>query len=193
MITLPASPAVRHCEVEPIDMGFTQRAANGAGLRIDRPGNRYRMVLEWPPLTYDQARVFEARLERARTAGLRHPVSLVGTGQGLPGAPVVNGSDSGGTTLKVRGCTAGYWFREGYWLNVEVAGVRSLHRVAADVQVGAPGTATLTVEPPLPVFPADGDTVIADAPTIEGECSFERFVHPVNRRVTLSATIEESI
>lgn len=192
MIELPTSPGTRHAEIEPIDMGFTQRAANGSGLRIDRPGNRYRMVIEWPPMTYDQARVFEVRLERARSEGLRYPVSLVGSTQGAPGATVVDGGDSGGTTLKLRGGNPGYLFKEGYWLTLTKSGTGYLHKVASGGKVGSDGKIVLTVEPPLRVFPADGNAVEAARPTIEGEVTFERWQHPVNRIVSLSATIEEA-
>ena len=192
MITLPTVPAVRHQEVEPIDTGFTQRAVSGAALRIDRPGSRLRLHFEFPPMDPASARVFEVRLQQARSGGLRHPVSLIGGSQGLPGATVVNGTDSGGTVLKVTGGNPGYVVREGYWLNVIHAGLRYLHRVTAAATLNGSGAATLAVEPPLRIFPSNGDSVELAAPVIEGECSFERFVHPVNRRITLAMTIEES-
>ena len=118
---------------------------------------------------------------------------LLGETQGAPGSPVVDGTDSGGTTLKLKTASPGYVVKEGYWLTLVHAGVYHLHRAAAVAVVGADGKATLTVEPPLRVFPANGDAVLLARPMIEGlVTALEPYEHPVNRRIQLTATIEES-
>lgn len=191
-VELPAKPGTRHIKYELMDFGFVQRGVGGGAVRIDRPGNRYRVTAIWPPMHPADARVFETRMARGRSEGLRIPIPLLGESQGTPGPVVVNGTDSGGTVLKLRSGNPGYRFKEGYWLTLVHAGKSSAHRVTAPVAVGAGGTVTLAVEPPLRVFPADGDAVEAARPWIEGPVTaIDPFEHPVNRRVTLSCTIEE--
>lgn len=191
-IELPAKPGTRHIKYELLDFGFVQRGVGGGVTRIDRPGNRYRVTAIWPPMHPADARVFETRMARARSEGLRIPIPLLGESQGTPGRTVVDGTDSGGTVLKLRGGNPGYQFKEGYWLTLVHDGKGSAHRVNAPAAVAADGTAELAVEPPLRVFPDDGDEVNAAKPWIEGPVTaLEPFEHPVTRRITLTCTIEE--
>lgn len=192
-ILLPSSPGTRHARIEPIDTGFLQRNANGAAERIERPGSRYRVTFSWPVMTPDTARPFVVRLERGRRERVRVPISLLGESQGAPGSAVVNGSDSGGTTLKLRSATPGYVFKEGYWLTLVHAEIYHLHKVSLQAIVAGDGTVTLQLEPPLRVFPADGAAVLIEQPWIEGfVVDLQPIEHPVNRRIQLTATIEET-
>lgn len=153
-----------------VDFGHSQESASGTMIRIERPGNRFQVELSFPPMVADDGRQLAVRLTRAKNEGLRVDYPLQGVSQGAPGAPVVNGTDSGGRVLKLRGLTVGHVVKEGYWLNlIGSDGVRYLHMVAGTVAVGSDGLATLAVEPPLRIFPADGDAVELARPVIEGQ------------------------
>ena len=170
MIILPASPAPNGASPAVIDFGFELRPATGAAVsRINRPGNRLKIDFSFPPMTPDDARLFVSRLMRAKAEGLRMEYPLLDQSQGLPGNPVVNGTDSAGTTLKLRALTPNYTIKEGYWLTlIDAAGTHYLHNVAALVTAAAGGTAILTVEPPLRFLPPDGAAVLLAKPLVEG-------------------------
>ena len=170
MITLPSDMIPASVEVSELDFGMVLRPAQGGAVtRIDRPGNRHAAKVRMPPMVADRARVLLARLKRARREGLRLPYPLVGESQGVPGAPVVDGAVSGGTSLPVRALTAYYTAKEGYWLHViDADGTRYLHSLAATVSADAAGEATLTLNEMLRAPLADGSAVGLSAPTIEG-------------------------
>lgn len=153
-----------------VDMGFVQQSAGGSATRIDRPGNRMEVEFTFPPMPAEQARAVISRIMRAKSAGIRIEYPLMGEDQGAPGVPVVDGSDSGGRTLKLRGLTPGYMAKEGFWLNlIGPDGTLYLHLVSQPVQASAFGKATITPEPPLRIFPADGAIVNLTRPVIEGQ------------------------
>ena len=169
MIELPEQIVPNGAQPTLIDFGFVQESAGGAALRIERPGNRWQVELTFPAMTGDDARLLALRMARAKNEGLRVEYPLQGVSQGVPGAPVVNGSDSGGRVLKLRGLTRGYMIKEGYWLNlIGSDGARYLHLVALPVRADAAGLAVLTVEPPLRIFPGDGNLAELAKPVIEG-------------------------
>lgn len=169
MIELPDQIVPNGAAPRLIDNGFAQESAGGTAVRIDRPGSRWEVELSFPIMTGDDARLLAPRLARAKVVGLRVEYPLQGVSQGLPGAPEVNGTDSAGRVLKLRGLTAGYMVKEGYWLNlIGSDGTRYLHLVADPVRADAAGLAELAVEPPLRILPGDGDLVELAAPVIEG-------------------------
>lgn len=152
-----------------IDFGFMQESVGGTLTRIDRPGNRWEIEVSFPALPAATAKVLQRRLVRAKTEGLRMNYPLLGQSQGSPGTPVVDGATSAGRVLKLRGMTVGYVVAEGYWLSLtDSGGTRYLHQVAAQVTVDGAGKATLTVDPPMRIIPADGNSVNLTAPQIEG-------------------------
>ena len=156
-------------QVRMIDMGAVQESVGGTMTRIERPGNRFEVELEFPIGRGSDVRVLIARLTRAKNEGLRVEFPLQGVSQGNPGTPVVDGTDSSGRTLKLRGLTVGYQAKEGYWLSlVNSTGTRYLHQVSALATADGTGKATLAVEPPLRVFPGDGWTVLLGKPEVEG-------------------------
>lgn len=195
MIELPASPAPRDVSPRLIDFGIVLRPATGAAItRIERPGSRFSAEFSFPPMMPEVARVFVSRLLQAKAEGLRMPFPLLGVSQGLPGSPVVDGAGQSGTTLLVRGFTANYLVREGYWLSIEDAdGQHYLHNAVAAVAADATGDASLTIWPPLRVPFADGDAVHLAKPMIEGLVTSEAsWPLPVSKRVEVSFTLEEA-
>lgn len=171
MIILPEEYAPAAAKVAQVDFGFVQRPALGASIsRINRPGNRWQVELTWPPMLADNARALVRRLSAAATEGLRVAFPLQGVNQGAPGAfAEVNGSGAGGTSIPLRGLTAGQTVKEGWWVTaIDSAGVHYLHQVAADVVANGSGIATITVNPMLRTALVDGNDVLLGTPLVEG-------------------------
>ena len=191
MIELPSSPAPNGMEPVVLDPGLIQRGASST--RVDRLGGRYRIGFSYPPMPADKARTFTGRLTRAKREGVKVTLPLI-VPQGSPGAVVVDGEDQAGTTLNVRGMNVGYPAKEGFWLTiVDANGQGYLHQLTETVRADGAGEATLTVEPPLREFFADGATVEMGAPWIEGFVDGEDWGWsvPVNRLVSVAFTVEE--
>jgi hypothetical protein len=110
-----------------------------------------------------------SRLAEAKSAGIKVYWPLVDQDQGGFGAPLVDGTDSAGTALKLKGLTAGAFLREGLWLNVlDADGVHYLHDVRTAVRVASDGKATTRVWPPLRCALANEAVVKIAAPQFEG-------------------------
>ncbi|BEV02198.1 hypothetical protein [Novosphingobium olei] len=197
MIVLAAPFSQSAVKPQLVDPGYVLKSAgNAASLRVDRPGMHYAAEFTLPAMTPESGRLLVGRLARARSEGIRVAWPLVGAVQGSPGSPQVDGTDSAGTTLKLKGLTPGYLAKEGYWLNViDGAGVHYLHQVAeATVRAGSDGKATLAVWPPLRCALADSATVKLTGVQIEGVLTSDvAWEIPVNRLfVPPAIAIEEA-
>ena len=191
MIELPASPAPNAMEPALLDYGQIQRGASS--LRVDRPGNRFRIAFGFPPMPPEKGEVFTSRIADAKSKGIRVPLPLL-VPQGAPGAPKVDGDGQAGTTLVVRDLTPGYVAKEGYWLTVvEADGTGYLHRLTATVRADAAGDAALSIKPPLRAPFASGDRVELAAPWIEGFIDGEEWGWSVgvDRLIAPGFTVEE--
>jgi hypothetical protein len=195
VITLPATVYPRAVKPMLLDYSVIVRPSSGApAQRWGRLGTRYAMEFELPRLPGDVARLVTARLRQAKRDALRMPVPLFDGAQGSAGVPVVDGTDSAGTTLKLKGLTPGWMAREGYWLNVtDAAGALYLHSVAAPVRAGSDGKATLTLVEPLRCALANNAAVRIANPVIEGLLTSDvNWADPVGRVIDLPPfTIEE--
>jgi hypothetical protein len=187
VIELPATTAFRAVKPMLVDTGYVLKSGgNGASVRIDRPGSHYKAEFMLPPMRPRDAMALRSRLAEARSAGIKVFWPLVDQDQGGFGAPLVNGTDSTGTVLKLKGMTAGAFLKEGAWLNVlDAAGVHYLHDVRTAVSVASDGTATLRVWPPLRTALANNAVVKIAKPMIEGNLLSEvEWDIPVNRIFT---------
>lgn len=194
ILELPTSPGIATAQPRLIEFGMTMQPSTGAPAQFfDRPGTRFALDVTMPPMRAATALPFVSRLLRAKKEGLRLPWPLMGAGQGNPGSPQVDGTGATGTTLPLKGLTAGYPFLEGYWLTViDAAGVRYMHNVAAAAVADGTGKATLTIYPPLRASLANNDTVLVQRPTIEGLVTGAiEWPLPTQRLVTLGFSIEE--
>lgn len=194
VLTLPTSPGPNAVNPRLLDFGMILRPATGAPAQhFARPGSRFAVDVSFPPMRPDTARPFVRRLIAGKTEGLRIYFPLLGVTQGNPGSPLVKTATAGGTSLPLKGLTAGYAFKEGWWLTViDAAGVYYLHTIDADGSADGSGDATPTVRPPLRAALAVNDVVLLQRPMIEGlvtsDASWEL---PTNRLVQLSFTLEE--
>lgn len=195
MIILPTSPAPNGATPELLDFGMILRPATGAPAQyFTRPGSRFQVQFAFPPMAPETARVFVSRLLLAKRDGLRMPYPLLGINQGNPGAPLVNGGTSAGTSLLLKGLTPGYLIKEGFWLTViDAAGVHYLHNVRALVAADSAGLATVTIEPPLRTVLANNNAVLLGRPLVEGiVTSVVNWPLPVNKLIDLGFTLEEA-
>jgi len=136
--------------------------------RLNRLGDRFAFQVTLPPMKRDDdAQKWVSRLLQAfaTTATLNYPQPPAGVG--TPGAPVCNGTSSG-TSLAVRGLTAGYTIKEGQVFSIIHAGKRYLHMAAADAEADGDGVVTVTVVPALRIATADLDVIEIAQPVIEG-------------------------
>lgn len=170
MITLPASPVPRLAVPMLMDFGALLRGpTGGAALRINRAGSRWKWDFEFPPMRPATFRTFAPLVAAGKEQVLRLPVPLAGVSQGTPGSTVVDGAGQTGTTLDVRGGTAAYVARTGYWLHVvDADGNRYLHVLTADTILNGSGAGALSIFPALRAPLADGAAVELAAPTVEG-------------------------
>lgn len=193
-IELPSTPAPNSVNATLIDYGGILRPGSGAAAqRVDRAGSRFRLEVGFPPMTADTGKVFLSRLIQAKRDGIKLAYPLIGISQGSPGTPVVNGAGQSGTTLNVRGCTAGYSVQEGYWLSIS-NGTRSyLHVVTAAATANGTGNIALTIAPALRYPFADGAAINLTAPVIDGFVVGEEWAWSldINHHVGLSVSIEE--
>jgi hypothetical protein len=197
MILLPTGINPNSIKLAMLDYGLTLRPAlGGAVQRVSRAGSRYRAEMTFPPLKTANAQQMISRLlEAKRTGGIRINFPLMDMPQGTPGMPVVNGAGQSGTSLVIRGLTAAYTFKEGFWLSIVAAsGQPYLHNCRAALSADGLGNATILIEPPLRVPFLDGATILIAAPVIEGfidggEWSWDI---DVQRTYGMSLTIEEA-
>jgi hypothetical protein len=196
MIELPANPAPNAAEPALIDFGITIEGALGAGsLRVNRPGSRFRVTVGFAAMVPEVADVFIARLLAAKDEGLRIPYPQRTRARGNPGSPVVDGANPTGKLLPLRSATNGHVFREGGWISIEDAsGQHYLHNIRGSVRVAPDGTCELPISPALRVPFADGASIHAAQPMIEGLVEGDSITwrETENHLVELSFAIREA-
>ena len=169
MIDLPDNPGPASASPALIDSGaFLTPPLGGPVQRIDRLGGRWRIAVTMPPLRGTDSRIWVARLVRGKTEGVRMALPLQGFDPGAPGSPVVDTSAQVGGSLKLRGCTPNYIFREGQFFSVITGGRHHLIMVAAEPIVASDGKVTLPIRPLIRVAHLDGDVAAVGKPMIEG-------------------------
>lgn len=168
-VELPSTPGPRAVAWQAVDFGGTlQGPLGGAGQRVNRPGNRWRALVEMPEMTPAQARAWAAALTQGLRLGVIWKIRQVGLPVGAPGMPLVAGASQAGSTLAVDGLTPAYGWRPSQWITVETGGRGYLYQLSASGTADTAGEADLPVEPPLRVSPADNDPIEIAAPYIEG-------------------------
>ena len=174
-----------------MDFGIVQRS-QGATDYIPRKGSRFMVSCSYGPYYPSKARSVIAKLIAGKRKGIRIAYPLLES-QGAPGLPVVDGTPSG-HELTLRGVTAGYVCREGYWLSIEDEnGQHYLHNVEVGGRADAAGELTISVNPELRVPFADGDSVHLAKPFVEGIVQGDEWGWElsVNRVVPIQFAIEE--
>lgn len=170
MIILPTWPGARRAVPRVLDFGGILEPSSGAASqRMNRLGNRYGVAFEMPPLTNrDEGRVWVNRLVRGQRAGARMEYPLLDFDPGTPGAFVVDGAGQSGTSLNIKGGTAGYQFKEGQPFNLIIGGEYFLDFIAADVTADGSGDCIITLSQMMRTQPDDADALLITQPVVEG-------------------------
>jgi hypothetical protein len=173
-------------EMEPPLGGVTQR--------IDRLGSRHSIDVDVPPKAIEpDGRVWISRLKRAKREGGRIAFPQVGFDPGNPGAPRVASFVAAGSTIPLKGLTAGYQIREGQWLSVTHANRSYLYSIDAPVTANGSGLASVVITPLLRSQLAVDDVVNLADPVLEGWVSGDEFAWTLEeaRTVGLQFTVKE--
>lgn len=137
--------------------------------RINRLGNRYRLGYETAPVPEEPTgRVIAAWLRLAKTQGARITWPQPGLVIGTPGTPLIAEAAEAGSTIKLKGLTAGYAIRFGQFFSIVHAGLRYLHSAAAQSTADGSGNATVVLNEPLRTDIDVDDVVEIASPKIEG-------------------------
>lgn len=170
VISLPTNPSPNGMTPMLRDFGGTLTPfLGGPEQLIVRAGTRFGARVSLPPLrTNELGRIYISRLLQGRQnfALLRWP--LLEFDPGTPGTPLVATAASSGTSLALKGLTAGYVLKEGQFFSVISGGQRYLYMVTADVTASGAGTATATIFPLLRKAVSVNDVVEIAQPMIEG-------------------------
>lgn len=168
MINLPDTPAPNGCEVSVIDFGgYLTPPLGGTVQRLNRPGNRFAIKVDMPPMYKDIGRPFISALIKAKRAGLRMKFPLQDFDPGDPGTPVVNGTGQLGITLNIRGLGV-YKVEEGQFFSIEQGGQHFLYMFTQTKTSEVGGTLSVEIEPPLRKATVDGAALHIEQPMIEG-------------------------
>ena len=159
-----------------VDYGFfSTPALGGRHTRTDRPGNRFGVTINHPPLpSNEQGAQMKRRFVAAKTEPLRvaiHQGELINR---VAGDPVVSADTDGGTTLSLSGLLESSVIREGQFFTLERGDDACLHMCAAEVIADAAGEATVQIVPPLRVIVSAGDRCEFREPYIVGIVEAER-------------------
>lgn len=146
---------------------------NGSVQTVELPGARITCTLEMPPLEREDAAELEAFIAKLRGQANRAQIPVFGrlTARGVwGGSPVVDNEvgsptlSQTGSTLYVRGLTAGTTGKKGTWFNLGSGG--QLLQVLDDFTADGSGKAQLTVGPPIRTAPADGTALVITDPVL---------------------------
>lgn len=144
----------------------------GPSQRINFMGCRFALVVQYPRLKPEpDGRILMAALRRAKLEGALFPFPEPGIPAVNYSAPQVNGAGQQGSTLHLKGLTAGITILNGKFLSIIYGGQRYLHHATADTPVGSDGTVALPIFPMLRINPNDGATIELAQPIIEGVLS----------------------
>jgi hypothetical protein len=179
--------------IVPIDPGGTAEGSlGGPNDYIDRPGYRYSVQYDLPPIpSSKEARQFETLLEQAARDDVSYPWPLDQKSLAA-GSPVVNGSNPPGAVINIRGLQPGFQFRIGQPFAVILAdGSGTIQKATAAVSVGDAGTASVPVFPLTRSTFADGSVVEIERPRIRGILSYQGSSQGANGRRVFSFAITE--
>lgn len=143
---------------------------DGTVQTLEMPGSAWTATVSWNVLPPAQWRVLQSWLAQLRGMAGRFyygpPHATARRATGTIGTPVVNGANQTGTALAVSGMGASQSvFLDGDFIAYDTVLGRSLHVVTANATSNGSGQATLAIEPPIRVSPANGAAIIHASPT----------------------------
>lgn len=168
-ITLPSSPGAASAMMRFVSHNNVLRPVFGGEEQvIQRMGSKWAIDVQMPPMVYDTARVWIARLTSGQAQTVLVPVPQPDMVIGNPGAPVVDGGGQGGTFLNLKGFAPGYQVREGQFFSVVSGEDRCLYQAVEARAADAEGKMRLQFNPMLRRWPVNNAVVEMAQPLIEG-------------------------
>lgn len=141
----------------------------GPEQRINRLGTRFGLKVEMPPLgVEDGGMVYISRLLQGRQSTVILPWPLLDFDPGAPGAPLINAAVASGTSIPIKGLTAGYTVKEGQFFSIIHSGRRYVYMFTADGTASAGGNLTASIFPMLRTPLSANDVLEIAQPMIEG-------------------------
>ena len=170
VISLPTFPSPNGMTVMLRDLGGVLTPfLGGPEQLIVRPGTRFGARVSIPPMRSDElGRIYVSRLLQGRLNGVLMRWPLLEFNPGSPGSPLIAAGASSGSTIALKGLTAGYVVKEGQYFSIITGGRRYLYMATADVTASGTGTATVGIFPLLRKTIATNDVVEMAQPMIEG-------------------------
>lgn len=192
---IPADPGPFSVNPGYLDWGGVIRSPlGGADQKLNRLGDRFTIDVTMPTMVDDEvAAAWVAALIKGKKEGAVFPWPQAITVDGA-GDIAVDGGGQGGTTLNVRGSSAGRKFLAGQMISVIHDGRRYLHMIMAPAVASGAGKAALSVEPMIRVPYSNGAVIEVDEPKIEGftEGNRQDWSVDVARNVGLQFRITEA-
>lgn len=196
LITLPTKPSPNGMQPFLRDFGGTLTPfLGGPEQLIVRQGTRFGARFSLPPLrTNELGRIYIARLLQGRVNGVLIKWPLLEFSPGDPGTPLINTAVAAGTSISIKGLTAGYTIKEGQYFSIISGGRRYLHMATADV-TAVGGVATVNIFPMLRKALSVNDVVELAQPMLQGLVSpGDELAWEIasNRFMNIQFTISES-
>jgi hypothetical protein len=170
VISLPTNPSPNGMTPLLRDFGGVLTPfLGGPEQMLVRIGTRFGVRVSLPPMRTDVlGRIYISRLLQGRQnfALLKWP--LLEFNPGTPGTPLIATAATSGSSLALKGLTAGYVIKEGQFFSIIVSGQRYLYMANADVTASGGGTATVSMFPLLRKAVSVNDVVEIAQPMIEG-------------------------
>lgn len=169
-IALPSCPMPNDYQVLLRDFGtILTPFLGGPEQRINRLGTRFGLRLEMPGLDIDDGgMVYISKLLQARFQTALLPWPLLDFDPGDPGAPLIGAAVTAGTSIPIKGLTAGYQIKDGQFFSVIHAGKRYIYMFTGDYLVNSAGTVTANIFPMLRTPLSANDVLEIAVPMIEG-------------------------
>lgn len=168
-IILPTCPPIREQNMRIITYASIQNSTfGGPESRVLRMGDRWagEFVTYVAPYA-EEGRKFLARLVRGLTetvvVGIKEP-GVVLTGYGTP----LISATTTGSSISVKGMTAGKVIPEGKFVSIVQQGQRFLYQVTADTTVPAGGVVSVPIYPMIRAAPSVNSVVEFAEPKMEG-------------------------
>lgn len=171
-IFLPSGPRMLNAQFIPIDASSDLTSPlGGPTMRLNRLGDKTALLIQFPDMKHQACgHTWSSKIKQARKVGaicyipkflLMNPTQA---GEGIK----VDGTDSAGQVLKLKGFPANFPLKDDHPISIIHAGVRYVHFIYGDTTAGSDGKVTLTVSPMLRTPLSNNDTVEVDNPAIEG-------------------------
>lgn len=174
MIDLPDYGYVDR-KISPLDPGGVAEASLGGDPDyINRPGYRYAVQFDLPYIpSAKEARIFESLLKQGSREDVSYPWPL-DVKAVVAGAPLIDGSNPPGASVKLKGLVPGCVIRVGQPFAVVLAdGSGCIHEATEKVIAGDDGKATVSAFPLTRKTFTDGLVVEIEKPRIRGVLSWD--------------------